>query len=234
MDAIPADLETLVFEKSRLNADKLLAFGFSATEEGYFISLPFHDGEFSAEITVDRHGTVSGKVIETAMEEEYLPLRVASQTSAFVSTVRQEYYDLLCQIREEAFDDQLFVSPQANRIAQRILEEFGDSCDRPFVRAKDSVVFRVPGNQRWYGLVMRVECSKVAGGDDEQPLGVPDAAADEARAVELGVRWRVAVVGAERRVLPDPVPLQEPPVSFPAPGRLPASWRDPPHLLPAS
>lgn len=185
MDAIPADLETLVFEKSRLNADKLLAFGFSATEEGYFISLPFHDGEFSAEITVDRHGTVSGKVIETAMEEEYLPLRVASQTSAFVSTVRQEYYDLLCQIREEAFDDQLFVSPQANRIAQRILEEFGDSCDRPFVRAKDSVVFRVPGNQRWYGLVMRVERSKVAGGDDDTLIEVINLKAEDTEQEKL-------------------------------------------------
>ena len=185
MDAIPSDLETLVFEKSRMNAEKLQAFGFLETDEGYFISLPFHDGEFCAEITVCRNGSVHGRVIETEMEEEYLPLRVASQTSAFVSTVRQEYYDLLCQIREAAFDDQLFVSPQANRIAQRIIGEFGDSYDCPFERAKENVVFRVPGNQRWYGLVMRVERSKVAGGEDDTLTEIINLKADETEQEKL-------------------------------------------------
>ena len=45
-----------------------------------------------------------------------------------------------------------------------------------------------------------------AGGDDQEPLGVPRAAADEARAVEAVIAWifvLLAVVGAERRMLAD-------------------------------
>ena len=172
MDAIPSDLETLVFEKSRLNEQKLLAFGFFKADGVYRIQIPFHDEEFTAEIEVDSKGKVRGRVIENEMEEEYLPLRVAAQTSAFVSTIRQEYYDLLCEIREKAFDDQLFVSAQANRLAAMVQEKFNDSYDRPFERSKESVVFRVPGNEHWYGLVMRVERSKVCGGEDESLVDI--------------------------------------------------------------
>lgn len=161
MDTIPADLETLVFEKSRVNERKLRSCGFQRTENGWKKTIPFHAGEFEAVIRVSTEGTVSGTVYETALQEEYLPLRVASQTSAFVSTVRQEYYDLLTDLRDQAFDDQLFHSAQANRIATRIAEEYGDGFDHPFKKYPDFTCFRVPGSQKWYGLVMQVERSKV-------------------------------------------------------------------------
>ncbi len=185
MDAIPADLETLVFEKSRINTARLEAFGFLKTEEGYEIHIPFHNDEFRAEIRVAKNGTVTGTVIETEMEEEYLPLRVASQTSAFVSTIRQEYYDLLCRIREEAFDNQLFVGAQANRLADMIISRWNDACDHPFEKSRDSVVFRVPGSQRWYGLVMRVERNRICGGDNSGLVEVLNLKAEDAEQEKL-------------------------------------------------
>lgn len=185
MDAIPADLETLVFEKSRINEARLEKFGFLKSADGFHISIPFHDDEFQAEIEVHKDGSVHGTVIETEMEEEYLPLRVASQTSAFVSTIRQEYYDLLCKIREEAFDDQLFVSAQANRLADMILTQWNDTFDHPFEKSKESVVFRVPGSQRWYGLVMRVERNRICGGDDTGLVEVMNLKAEDAEQEKL-------------------------------------------------
>ncbi len=167
MDTIPSDFETLVFEKSRVNEQKLLAYGFHPVKEGWKISVPFHEGEFTAVIRVHSDGRVTGKVIETEMNEEYLPLRVASQTSAFVSTIRQEYFDLLTEIREKAFEEQLFVSDQANRIAVLIEQEFHDGYDRPFAKYPQYVSFRVPGNQKWYALVMRIERAKVQSDDSE-------------------------------------------------------------------
>ena len=160
MDTIPGDFEKLVFEKSRVNEEKLLAYGFHPVKNGWKISIPFHDGAFTAVIRVRTDGTVTGRVIETEMEEEYLPLRVASQTSAFVSTIRQEYFDLLMEIREKAFDEQLFVSDQANRIAAQIEQEFHDVSDRPFAKS-DHAVFRVPGSNKWYALVMHIPRRKL-------------------------------------------------------------------------
>lgn len=171
MDTIPGDFEKLVFEKSRVNEEKLLAYGFHHGKTGWKISIPFHDGAFTANIHVRPDGTVIGRVIETEMNEEYLPLRVASQTSAFVSTIRQEYFDLLTEIRDKAFDEQLFISDQANRIAEKIAQEFHDVSDRPFAKG-DHSVFRVPGSNKWYGLVMHVERAKVQSDDSEGRVDV--------------------------------------------------------------
>ncbi len=172
MDTIPAEMEQLVFEKSLLNEEKLQKYGFIKTAEGFRCSLLFHDDEFRADLLVDPDGTVHGTVIETELEEEYLPLRVASQTSAFVSTVRQEYYDLLCRIKDEAFDEQLFHSAQANRLASRIIHTFCDQWDHPFERMQDAAVFRVPGSQHWYGLVMHVHKTKVTGQESDENIDI--------------------------------------------------------------
>ncbi|MBR4455611.1 MAG: MmcQ/YjbR family DNA-binding protein [Solobacterium sp.] len=185
MDAIPADLEELVFSKSAVNPARLLAYGFVKKEDGYHLSVPFHNGEFTAEIKVCSDGNVNGTVIETEMEEEYLPLRVASQTSAFVSQIRKEYYDLLCDIRDHAFDDQLFAGAQANRLAEVIAETFSDAWDRPFSRLKDAVVFRTPGNQKWYALVMRMKKRKVSGTEEDGECEVLNLRTDEAEHEKL-------------------------------------------------
>ena len=185
MDTIPSDLETLVFEKSRINEEKLLAYGFFREGDGFTYRRLFHDNEFEAVVHADRQGRVTGTVIEVEMEEEYLPLRVASQTSAFVSTIRQEYYDLLVEIRDSAFDEQLFRSPQANRLASLIQQEFDDSFDRPFEKYPEYVCFRVSGNQKWYALVMHVDRAKVQGDDSEGQVDIINLKAEEKEAEKL-------------------------------------------------
>ena len=179
MDTIPADLETLVFEKSRMNAEKLRAYGFCHEAGVWTIRIPFHEEEFEAVITVTEDGKVTGTVYEKELQEEYLPLRVASQTSAFVSIVRQEYYDLLQDIRAKAFEDQLFHSPQANRLADRIETAYHDAWDRPFKKYPDYVTFRVPGSQKWYALVMHVERGRVQGDDSDEKVDVINVKAGE-------------------------------------------------------
>ncbi|MBQ9328071.1 MAG: MmcQ/YjbR family DNA-binding protein [Solobacterium sp.] len=161
MEVIPADIETVVFEKSRLNKAKLLTAGFQEVNGTFVVSLPFHDGQFRADLTVHEDGEVEGTVVETDLEEVYLPLRVASLTSPFVLQVRQEYMDLLEDIRAEAFDEQLFRGSQANRILSWIEGELGDSHDCPFEKYPENVVCRVPGSQKWYAIFLYVEREKL-------------------------------------------------------------------------
>jgi predicted DNA-binding protein (MmcQ/YjbR family) len=160
-DTIPKDLETLVFERSMPDQTKLKEFGFQERYGSMVWSGFFHDGQFQAVVTVDEHGKVAGTVYETEMEEEYLPLRVASQTSGFVSMIRQEYYDLLIRIREECFVPMLFQSAQAMRMHEQILQTYGDPFDHPFAKDARSLVYRCPSNHKWYALVMPLQLSKL-------------------------------------------------------------------------
>lgn len=161
LDAIPRDIETLVFERSLPDFKRLKDFGFQEENGRYVWSCFFHDGEFQAFVSVDKSGKVSGTVHEVEMGEEYLPLRVASQTSAFVSTIRQEYYDLLISIKDHCFIDRLYVGDQACRMHEYLMKTFRDPYDHPFQKDPSSVTYRAPSNQKWYALVMRIDCGKL-------------------------------------------------------------------------
>lgn len=56
-----------------------------------------------------------------------------------------------------------FKSPQANRIAKLIAEEFGDRPEHIFQNLPHYAVFREPNSTKWYGLVMDVPADKLTG-----------------------------------------------------------------------
>ena len=159
-EMLPRDLETLVFERSTPDHRKLIACGFEERDGALVKSVPFHDGEFLAVIRVDKSNAVSGTVIETEMEEEYLPLRTLA-SNAFVNTIREEYYDLLKKIKDECFEDQLYVSPQAVRLHEHLSASHGDPYDHPFAKDPRSTVYRDPNGRKWYALVMRIDYEKL-------------------------------------------------------------------------
>ncbi|MFR8938213.1 MAG: MmcQ family protein, partial [Streptococcus sp.] len=74
--------------------------------------------------------------------------------------VREAYGDLLSQVAEFCYDDQLFSSPQDNRLANFIVKEFSDQADPPFEKYPDYLSFRVDG--KWYALFFPLKGEKLA------------------------------------------------------------------------
>jgi hypothetical protein len=66
------------------------------------------DGDFTAEIRVYENGSVQGRVIDNAADEEYIPLRMPNYTGAFVGSVREAYRELLCGIADSCCTDVAF------------------------------------------------------------------------------------------------------------------------------
>ncbi|MCR5230684.1 MAG: MmcQ/YjbR family DNA-binding protein [Solobacterium sp.] len=153
-------LESECFRKKTINPQKLEAYGFTKQNGEYLISVPFFEGQFSAEIAVGADHQVRGRAIEHETGDEFIPLHVPMQTSAFVSSVRNAYIEVLKDIAEKCCDSTEFASPQANRIAAMILEKYGDSPERTF-DDDDIAVFRNPVNSKWYGLIMLIERKKI-------------------------------------------------------------------------
>ncbi len=153
-------LESEQFKKKTMNPGKLEAFGFTKKNGEYQLSVPFYNDQFTAEITVCADGSVKGRAVEHETGDEFIPLHVPMQTSAFVSSVRSSYIDLLKEIAEKCFDSTEFISAQANRIAALILEKYGDSPERTFDDDKYAV-FRNPVNAKWYALIMEIQREKI-------------------------------------------------------------------------
>ena len=151
-------IEESVFQKVKIDPEKLRNFGFKPADSAYVYETDFCDGEFHAILTVDDTDHLSGTVIETETGEEYLPLRIRDVMGEFVHHVREEYISLLKFIAIQIGTPVPFQSDQANRIALRITEKYGDAPDFPWNDAADDSrdygVFRHRDNEKWYALLM--------------------------------------------------------------------------------
>ena len=142
--------------------EKLKAYGFRQGEDG---SLKYEkllrEKTFRAELTVDPAGTVRGQLIDLEFGDEFYQIHSDNQRGAFVAEICEEYGELLEEIAEAGFIPQPFILPQSNRIARRVLSEFGEKPVFPFKKTEGAGVFENPDNGKWYGLIMEVDRNKL-------------------------------------------------------------------------
>ncbi|MBQ6067523.1 MAG: MmcQ/YjbR family DNA-binding protein [Clostridia bacterium] len=150
-----------IFTRRTLRPETLAGFGFTPEGDGWRYEESIMDGDFRAEVFVTPQGTVEGRVIDLAAGEEYLPIRAKAHTGPFVGLVREAYGAVLRRIAEACFTETPFASAQANRIAGRIAERYGEAPDYPFGDPPEPAVFRYPANRKWYAIVMRVRRQRV-------------------------------------------------------------------------
>ncbi len=153
--------ESDIFLRSRPDPDKLTAYGFNYTDGIYSYKKILLSGDLSAEIRIDPNGIITGILTDTDTMDEYNAFRSPNRTGEYVGRVREEYGELLSDIKEKCFYEIPFIFDQSNRIANRVYEEFNESPDYPFATAPTYGVFRNKSNNKWYGLVMNVTKDKV-------------------------------------------------------------------------
>ncbi len=121
-------MEDEIFDGLVPDPQKLRAFGFQESGEGWRCSRFFLDDAFRADILIRPDCTVRGTVFDMDAEEEYAPLRAASRSGAFVSEVRETY--------------------------RAILEEIADRCcsGTAFRPARDAAFWITPANPKYYDV----------------------------------------------------------------------------------
>ena len=92
------DIEAKIFERKSVIESELISYGFIKTEQGYLYSKDFLNGTFKAQILISSEGSIYGKVIDNATDEEYILIHVENQTGAYVAKVRTAYTSILKDI----------------------------------------------------------------------------------------------------------------------------------------
>ena len=152
-------IEENIFKRAEINENALKQYGFRQSKGIWTLERPFMNGNFKAVITIDGNGHISGTVYENATEDEYLPLRVESM-DGFATEVRNAYIDILKDIKEKCCHENLFIFPQANRLADAIYKKYGDKPVFPWDDFSGGV-FKNPNNGKWYAIVMAINAQKV-------------------------------------------------------------------------
>ena len=147
------NIEEEIFNKYKVDFNKLIKFGFIKQNENYIYSKIFLDS-FKSIIVVDRNGKVSGKVIDLDTNLEYINIRL-NNTLSFVNKVREYYKLILMDIRNNCFIENYFIYKQSNLICEYIYKMYND---KPEFLWNNSLsgVFRNKINKKWYAIIMNI------------------------------------------------------------------------------
>ena len=181
-------LEALFFQRKRFITAKMEVFGFRKTEAGYEYTSDFMNGEFQATVFVSDTGAVRGKVIDKMNEEEYQPLRAGGMNGAYVNAVRNAYRAVLEQIAEGCCTEVLFVSEQANRIAERIwalysVKPYFPWSENQYPRCG---TFRHAENDKWFALILHIRWDSLLKNGDTGTTDIINLKTDPMHADESG------------------------------------------------
>jgi len=160
------NIESEVFKRTNVNFKELEKYGFKKVEDNYIYKKQFLNDDFRAIITIDNKGVVSGKVIDLQVDEEYTNIRT-EMTGEFVNKVRELYKAILIDIRNNCFETNYFIFDQSNRINKYIKEKYNNSPEFLWDKFPGYAVYRNKNNNKWYGIIMNLDLSKINGGTGE-------------------------------------------------------------------
>lgn len=154
------NIENEIFKRTCVNFDKLINYGFVKENDNYKYSKIFMNDNFRADIVIDKDGILSGRVYDLQVEDEYTTIRIES-TGEFVNTVREEYKNILIDIKNNCFEPNYFIGEQANRIANLIIDRYQDKPECLWDKFPGYGVFKNSNNNKWYGAIMNIDKSKI-------------------------------------------------------------------------
>lgn len=163
---ITLNIENEIFKRTAANYNNLEKYGFKKESNTYIYEKNFFDNEFKAIIRVNNKGLISGKVIDLQVDEEYTNIRT-EMTGEFVNKVRESYKDILIDIRNHCFETNFFISEQANRINKYIKEKYSNDPEFLWDKFPGYGVYRNEKNNKWYGIIMNLDLSKLDDGTGE-------------------------------------------------------------------
>lgn len=154
------DIEYEIFKYSKVDFKKLEKYGFKENNGDYLISKKFMNDDFKANVTIDKSGNVFGTVIDLNTSLEYENLRVEKIQGSFVNQVREEYKNILIDIKKNCFKEFFFQSDQANMLCDYITKTYGSNPEFLWKKYPNDCIFRNNLNKKWFALIMGVDKSK--------------------------------------------------------------------------
>ena len=119
------------------------------------------DNAFKIEIEINNNGKVEGKVYDLAFGDEYTNFRITDTTGPFVGEVREEFKNLLKNIKDKCFINENFIYEQSNRISQAIKDKYGDDPEFEWNKFPGYATFRNKNSKKWYAIIMNIDKNKL-------------------------------------------------------------------------
>ena len=154
------NIEYDIFKRSKVNFNKLSSYGFIKDGEDYIYEKIFFNNKFKAIITIDKNGSIRGKVIDIDIDEEYTPIKT-NMMGDYVSKVREAYKEILIDIKRSVSLDNLFIFDQTNKVNKYIKDKYNVDAEFLWEKTPGCSVYRNKDTKKWFGIIMNIDYSKL-------------------------------------------------------------------------
>ena len=154
-------IEEELFRRTKIDFVKISKYGFKKEKSLYKYSKNIMNNNFRIDIEICENGIVKGKVFDLSFDEEYTNFRVKGSIGSFANQVKEEFENLLKDIRHNCFIRESFIYEQSNRIAKVIKEKYGDDPEFEWEKFPGYATFRNKDSKKWYGIIMNLDKNKL-------------------------------------------------------------------------
>ncbi len=150
-----------VIANKRPIAKKLLDYGFVNQNGVYRYQTEIRNGEFMLLLTVNAHDETHLTLIDSEMEEEYTLIHNPRAEGEYVSSLREECMAVLRQVVQGCYSAAVHHSVSASLVIGHVRACYGVEVEYPW-GGEDSGVFREPNSGKWFGIMMKIDRSKLS------------------------------------------------------------------------
>ncbi len=143
------------------NTARLLACGFSETENGFRRETLLEDVNMRFCVTVSPEGELASRISDIDSGEEYVLHRVKQAEGAFVGRIREIYEATMEDIVYNCFEPDVFKTGDAIFLLSYVKERYGDSLEFLWEKLSDNAVLRRKDNRKWYAAMLPVRGDRI-------------------------------------------------------------------------
>ncbi len=163
-------IEEEVFKRCSFDNKRLLEYGFIKNNDNYYYEKYFHNNEYVAKLEVNNN-YLDGKVIEVSFNEEYNNIRVKDIVGDYVNKIKNEYIDILNDIKDKCCIKKYFVYDQSNRLVDYFKRTY-DVVPEFLWDDDTAAALRHNDSKKWFGIIMYVDKNKIDISNDDTKVEV--------------------------------------------------------------
>ena len=152
-------MEYELFKKCVFDYSKLLNYGFKEKNNIYYYEKYILDNNYKICIKIENNNVI-GKIYDLIFNDEYLNLNVDSNLS-FNNKIKEEYINILKDIKVKCAKESLFVFKQSNEITNYIKRKYKVNPEFLWDKSSGNGVFRNKNNKKWFGIILSVSKDKL-------------------------------------------------------------------------
>lgn len=150
------NIEEELFNKYKVDKTKLKEYGFIEEKNILKYKKDIMDNKFTIIVEYDKK--IKGKIIEKEFNEEYINFR-RKELGEFNTKIKNEFVNLLIDIRDKCFTKNVFNLDQTKRINELIINKYNVNPEFLWEKYPSFAIYRK--TKKWFALVGNVPLNKI-------------------------------------------------------------------------